>query len=154
MKKHNFMDFYTDQEHNERNAYKDITKNAKEYANLQLQLLKLNMVGSLSQVVSYIVALVVASVLILAAFLYFSMIVVVWMQQLTGSWIYGFLTMGVVFVVLCILFFLCRKKFLLNPIVKKMSSILFSNEAEMMDMDEFQVKSADRRTAEKEVEDE
>lgn len=114
-----------------RDPYKDIAKDAKEYAQLQVQLMKLNLLGVLSQIASYMVVIVVAALLAMGAFLYLSMVVVVWMKELTGSWMYGFVLMGIVFLILLVLFVLLRRKLLLKPITKKMSNVLFSKEVEI-----------------------
>ena len=53
------------------------------------------------------------------------------MKQLTGSWIYGFLIMGGIFILLFIILLLLRKKIMVNPIIKKLSSILFKEEVEV-----------------------
>lgn len=133
------FDFLKKTEGEDRDAYKSIAKNAKEYGELHLQLLKLNAVGTFSQIISYLIIVIVGALLLMGAFLYFSMILVVWMKQLTGSWIYGFLIMGGVFILLFILLLFLRKKIMLNPIIKKMSSILFEKDAEMPENDELMV---------------
>lgn len=125
------LDFFKNTDGEDRDAYKSIVKNAKEYGELHLQLLKLNAVGSLSQIISYLIIIIVGALLLMGAFLYFSMILVVWMKQLTGSWIYGFLIMGSIFILLFVILLLLRKKIMVNPIIKKLSSILFKEEVEV-----------------------
>lgn len=125
------MELFDFSEDDSRDPYKDIAKDAKEYAQLNIQLLKLNLLGILSQIASYLVVIVVAALLAMGAFLYLSMVVVVWMKELTGSWMYGFLLMGIVFIILLVLFVLLRRKLLLKPITKKMSDVLFSKEVDI-----------------------
>ncbi|MCQ2264553.1 MAG: phage holin family protein [Bacteroidales bacterium] len=133
------LDFFKNTDGEDRDAYKSIVKNAKEYGKLHLQLLKLNAVGSLSQIISYLIIIIVGALLLMGAFLYFSMILVVWMKQLTGSWIYGFLIMGSIFILLFVILLLLRKKIMVNPIIKKLSSILFKEEVESPDEEELPV---------------
>lgn len=133
------FDFFKNTDSEDRDAYKSVAKNAKEYGELHLQLLKLNAVGSLSQIISYLIIIIVGALLLMGAFLYFSMILVVWMKQLTGSWIYGFLIMGGIFILLFIILLLLRKKIMVNPIIKKLSSILFKEEVELPDEEELSV---------------
>lgn len=133
------LDFFKNTDGEDRDAYKSIVKNAKEYGELHLQLLKLNAVGSLSQIISYLIIIIVGALLLMGAFLYFSMILVVWMKQLTGSWIYGFLIMGSIFILLFVILLLLRKKIMVNPIIKKLSSILFKEEVESPDEEELPV---------------
>ena len=123
---------------NESDPYKDIAKNAKTYAELQLQLLKLNMTSALSQIISDLIIVIAGALLLMTAFVYFSMILVVWLKDVTGSWIYGFLSIGVFFVVLFLIFLMLRKKIMVNPIIKKMSSILFNNEAQLLKSEEME----------------
>lgn len=148
--------FNNKEQENENDPYKDIAKNAKTYAELQLQLLKLNLTSALSQIISYLIIIIAGSLLLMTAFVYFSMILVVWLKDATGSWIYGFLIIGVFFVLLFLIFWLLRKKLFLNPIIRKMSSILFNNEAQLLEEDEFTEnnKVEESCKTEKEVDDE
>lgn len=111
-------------------VYKSLVNNVKEYADLQLQLLKLNIVEKTSQILSLLIVIIAGTILLMAAFVYFSMMFVLWMKTLTGSLTYGFLIIAGFFLLLFILFVLLRKKMIINPIIKKMSSILFSESGE------------------------
>ena len=75
------FDFLKNTDGEDRDAYKSIAKNAKEYGELHLQLLKLNAVGSLSQIISYLIIIIVGALLLMGAFLYFSMILVIWLYE-------------------------------------------------------------------------
>jgi hypothetical protein len=111
-------------------VYKSLVNNVKDYADLQLQLLKLNIVEKTSQILSLLIGIIAGTILLMAAFVYFSMMFVLWMKTLTGSLTYGFLIIAAFFLLLFILFVLLRKKLIINPIIKKMSSILFSESGE------------------------
>lgn len=111
-------------------VYKSLAKNVKDYADLQLQLLKLNIVEKTSQILSLLIVIIAGTILLMAAFVYFSMMFVLWMKTLTGSLTYGFLIIAGFFLLLFILFVLLRKKMIINPIIKKMSAILFKSEEE------------------------
>ena len=111
-------------------VYKSLVNNVKDYADLQLQLLKLNIVEKTSQILSLLIVIIAGTILLMAAFVYFSMMFVLWMKTLTGSLTYGFLIIAGFFLLLFILFVLLRKKMIINPIIKKMSSILFSEAGE------------------------
>lgn len=106
--------------------YRSLLENSKDYAKLQLQLFKLNMVEKSSQILSFLIVIIAGTLLLMTAFVYFSMMFVVWIRQLTGSLSLGFLSVGAIFVVLFLVFFLVRKKLIINPIIRKMSAILFS----------------------------
>ena len=111
-------------------VYKSLVNNVKDYADLQLQLLKLNIVEKTSQILSLLIVIIAGTILLMAAFVYFSMMFVLWMETLTGNLTYGFLIIAGFFLLLFILFVLLRKKMIINPIIKKMSSILFSESGE------------------------
>ena len=129
------MENDTNQERDD--VYKSLAKNVKDYADLQLQLLRLNVVEKTSQILSLLIVIIAGTILLTAAFVYFSMMFVLWMKTVTGSLTYGFLIIAAFFLLLFILFILLRKKIIINPIIKAMSSILFKDsEAEMEDDDE------------------
>ena len=111
-------------------VYKSLVNNVKDYAELQLQLLKLNIVEKTSQILSLLIVIIAGTILLMAAFVYFSMMFVLWMKTLTGSLTYGFLIIAGFFLLLFILFVLLRKKMIINPIIKKMSSIMFNESGE------------------------
>lgn len=111
-------------------VYKSLVNNVKDYADLQLQLLKLNVVEKTSQILSLLIVIIAGTILLMAAFVYFSMMFVLWMKTLTGSLTYGFLIIAGFFLLLFILFVLLRKKIIINPIIKSMSSILFKESEE------------------------
>ena len=117
-------------------VYKSLANNAKDYVDLQFQLLKLNIVEKTSQILSLLIVIIAGTILLTAAFVYFSMMFVLWMKTVTGSLTYGFLIIAAFFLLLFILFILLRKKLIVNPIVKKMSTILFKSEEEMEVEDE------------------
>jgi uncharacterized membrane protein YqjE len=112
---------------NDEDAYKAMAKDAKEYADLQLQLFKLNLVEKSSQILSLLVVIIAGAILLMAAFVFFSLVFVLWMNNLAGSMMTGFVILGAFFIVLFILFWLLRKKIMINPMIKKLSAILFKD---------------------------
>ncbi len=100
-------------------------QNIKDYIKLQIDLLKINLTEKSSQILSVILSLLIGVILLLVAFIYFSMALVHWMASLLNSMIYGYLIVGGIFVILFLVFYLLRKKIFLNPLIKKISSILF-----------------------------
>ena len=136
------FDFFkkTDDDHD---AYKSIAKNAKEYGELYLQLFKLNAVGTLSKFVSYLIVVIAGVILLLTVVIFLAIIMVLWLKNVTGSLIYSLLIMCGVFVVLFLLLLLFRKTLMLNPIIRKMSSILFNKESELQDEEEVEAEVID-----------
>ena len=116
-------------------SYKSIAQNAKEYGELYLQLFKLNAVGALSKFVSYLIVTIIGVMLLVTVLIFLSIILVLWLKNATGSYIYSLLIMSGFYVLLFFILLLLRKKLMLNPIIRKMSSILFSKESELIDED-------------------
>ena len=145
------FDFFKNN-NDDKDAYKSIAKNAKEYGELYLQLFKLNAVGALSQFVSYLIVVIAGVMLLATVLIFLAVILVLWLKNATGSLIYSLLIMSGVFVLLFLLLLLLRKKLMLNPIIKKMSSILFSKESELLDEEEMEadIIESSSKTAEKE----
>ena len=111
--------------------YLEFVRDAKEYVKLQSDLLRLNLVEKISQIISYLAVVLIGLFLGLAAFMYFSMAFVFWLQPFfSGSLIPGFLIVGGIFVLLLVAFFSLRKRLLINPIIRKMSRILFEDSSE------------------------
>ena len=131
------FDFFKNN-NDDRDAYKSIAKNAKEYGELYLQLFKLNAVGALSQFVSYLIVIIAGVMLLVTVLIFLGIILVLWLKNATGSMIYSLLIMSGIFVVLFLLLLLFRKKLMLNPIIKKMSSIMFSKEEDVIDEEEYE----------------
>ena len=119
-------------------SYKSIAQNAKEYGELYLQLFKLNAVGALSKFVSYLIVIIVGAMLLVTVLVFLAIIMVLWLKNTTGSLIYSLLIMSGIFVLLFLLLLLFRKKLMLNPIIRKMSSILFSKESELVNDEDFE----------------
>ena len=119
------MENDTNQERDD--VYKSLVNNAKDYVDLQFQLLRLNIVEKTSQILSLLIVIIAGTILLTAAFVYFSMMFVIWMKTVTGSLTYGFLIIAAFFLLLFVLFILLRKKIIINPIIKAMSSILFKD---------------------------
>lgn len=110
----------------EDDKYRQFVRDAKAYAELQTDMLRLNLVEKLSQIVSYLAMALIGCILGLTAFVYFSMAFVFWMKDMLGSLLPGFLMVGGFFVLLVLLVWLFRKKWLVNPVIKKLSSIVFA----------------------------
>ena len=119
---------------------------------MYLQLLKLNAVGALSQFVSYLIVIVVGAILLMTVLIFLAIIMVLWLKNVTGSLIYSLLIMSGIFVLLFLILLLLCKKIMLNPIIKKMSSIIFSKESELLEDEELEADIVETsvQTAEKE----
>ena len=119
------FDFFKNN-NDDKDAYKSIAKNAKEYGELYLQLFKLNAVGALSKFVSYLIVIIAGVMLLVTVLIFLAIILVLWLKNATGSMIYSLLIMSGIFVVLFLLLLLFRKKLMLNPIIKKQNIMKIS----------------------------
>lgn len=114
------------EEREETNNHKNLSDSAKEYLSLQFQLFKLNLAEKISQTLSLLIIIMSGTILLLASFVYLSIILVIQIGNYTGSFSTGLLIISSLFLLLFFLLFLFRKRLILNPIIRKMSKILFS----------------------------
>ena len=99
----------------------------KEYIHSQIDLLKINIIEKASYLVSFILVLVVGSLIIFSAIAFLSMAVVYWLSTLLNSMILALLIMGGFYILLFVVFYLLRNKIFLNFAVKKICTMFFSN---------------------------
>lgn len=110
----------------EKNKYKQIANDAKEYLRMQYDLLRLEMLEKLSLIISLVLVIIICVILFLAAFIYFSFALVFWLKDFFGgSMIPAFLIVGGVFLILVFIFLAVKDKMFVNPLIKQISSILF-----------------------------
>jgi len=110
-------------------TYSNLGNETKEYLNLQIQLLKLNLVEKISQTISLIITIMAGILLTLGAFLYLSIIFVIQIANHTGSFSVGLLIIATIFLIIFLLLILFKKRLIVNPIIKTISAIIF-NKAE------------------------
>lgn len=106
--------------------YKSFVKEAKDYIQMNYDLFRLNLVEKLSVIISLILALFIGILLIIVAFVYFSIAFIFWTEPFFSSLIPGFLIWGGVFGLLFLVFYLLRKRIFVNPIIKILSKIIFN----------------------------
>jgi len=109
-------------------ANKSLIANIKEYINIQVDLLKINLVEKLSQIISLLIGLIVGSLLALVIIVYLSVTLVYWLGTIFNSLLPGLLIISGVFVLLFVLFYINRNKLFLNAIVRMINKILFEKE--------------------------
>ena len=109
-------------------ANKSLIANIKEYINIQVDLLKINLVEKLSQIISLLIGLIVGSLLALVIIVYLSVTLVYWLGTIFNSLLPGLLIISGVFILLFVLFYINRNKLFLNAIVRMINKILFEKE--------------------------
>lgn len=108
--------------------YQKLLDEAKEYASLKFELLKLNLLEKLSLILTLFVVVIIAVVLMLVALTYFSLASVYALKGVLGGVAVGFCIVGGLFVALTILVLIFRKQWILNPLIKSLSNILFKED--------------------------
>lgn len=116
--------------HNQDDVYQNFIKDSKEYLKTRYDLLKLELLEKMSKILALIVMIFIALVLILTALAYFSLALVVWMENFFGSLLPGFLIVGGFFLLLLIVIYCLRTKLFLNPLIGVLSGILFEEKRE------------------------
>lgn len=115
---------------NERNSSNSLLENVKDYVGLQIDLLKVNVIEKMTKLFYLFFLLLFGTLIILVAFIYLSVAFMHWMEALFNSMIPGALIMGGVTLLIFLLFYLFRKKILLNPLIRKIVAIVFDHEKE------------------------
>lgn len=105
-----------------------IIENVKEYVSLQIDLLKVNAIEKTSKLFFLFFILLFGTLFILVTFIFLSIAFMHWMESIFLSMIPGALIMGGITLLTFFVLFLFRKKILLNPLTRKISSIVFEND--------------------------
>lgn len=113
----------------EKKEYQRLLNDAKQYAHMRYDLLKLELLEKLSRIIALLLVVVIALVLGLSAFVYFSLALAYALKPLFGGMGWPLCIMGLVFVLLLFLLFRKKEQFFLNPIISKLSAILFAQDA-------------------------
>lgn len=110
------------------NEYQQFLTEAKEYTQLRYKLLKLEFLDKSSQILGLIVMVIVLTVLVLGATIYFSLAVIYALKPVLGGLTLGFCLFGLLYVILAAILFLLRKPLIINPLVTQLSAILYADD--------------------------
>lgn len=108
--------------------YQQLLNEAKEYTQLRYKILKLEMLEKSSQILGLIVLVIVLTVLLLGATVYFSLSIIYALKPVFGGLTWGFCLFGAIYIVLAAVLFLLRKPLIVNPLVKQLSAILYADD--------------------------
>ncbi len=114
----------------ENKEYQRLLNDAKQYARMRYDLLKLELLEKLSRIIAFLLVVIIALVLGLSAFVYFSLALAYALKPLFGGMGWPLCIIGLIFVLLLVLLFRKKEQFFLNPIIAKLSAILFAQEPE------------------------
>lgn len=105
---------------------KNVIKETKKLVNQEIELLKVNLVEKLSKVITTFFVVLIAVMLAIIAFIYFSFAISNAIKSANLNPIYVYLIIGGLFVILLILLLvLAKKKVIVNKFVKKFTTIIF-----------------------------
>ncbi len=105
--------------------YQKFADEIKEYASLNYKMFKMNLLEKLSLILTMFVLVMVVVVLVLAALTYFSLAAIYALKETLGGMAMGLTIVGGVFIIITALVLIFRKQWILNPLIKSLSNILF-----------------------------
>ena len=108
--------------------YQKLLDEAKEYASLRIKMFKLELLEKLSLILTLFVVVMVVVVLLLTALTYFSLASVYALKDVLGGMAIGLSIVGGLFVLITVLILIFRKQWILNPLIKSLSNILFKED--------------------------
>ncbi|MGL5317464.1 MAG: phage holin family protein [Bacteroidales bacterium] len=111
-------------EENEKH-HEQIFRDVKNYADLRMDLLKLDIVEKVSRILSVFLVSILALLLLIAGMFYATMAFVYWSESAFGSLVPGFGIVTLFFLILAGCIYLLRNKLFINPFVRIFSKIFF-----------------------------
>lgn len=109
-------------------ADQGVVENVKEYIQLRLDLLKINIVEKSSLFLTLFISIIIGIILLFAASAFFFGALAYWLGSIFGSMIPGLLIIGGFFLLLFFIFYLFKDKIIFGTLIKKLSEILFSDD--------------------------
>jgi hypothetical protein len=103
----------------------DIKESVKDYLDMRISALKLQIIEHLSIIMARIVFYVLLFVLLSIALFFIGSTFSLWMGELVGSEAAGALITASIFLVICLIIFFMRKKIFVNSMVGMFSKMFF-----------------------------
>lgn len=100
----------------------------KLYLTQRYDLLKLELLEKSSKILTVILSMLVVLVCTLAALIYFSFALITWLSKLFNSEAPAYLIVCGIFILIMIIVLACKDKIFLNPLIKKLSEILYDQD--------------------------
>ena len=99
---------------------KDLTEKATDYLDTSIQLAKLKAINKVSSVTSSLVSMIVMPLLILVVIILLSVGCSFWLGKILGAYHYGFFIIGVFLILMIILIYKFRDKWLKVPVANSL----------------------------------
>jgi uncharacterized membrane protein YqjE len=106
--------------------YQKLLEETKEYVQTRYDLLRIEFVEKASKIVAFFLLAFVIIGFLLGAFVYLSLALVIWLSTIFESLIIASLFVGGVLALFGGLVYSLRESLFVNPIIKQMSKIMFS----------------------------
>ncbi len=97
----------------------------KHYLGLQKEYLKLDIIDKIVRLLTFTALAIVFFLIVVAVVMYFSFALAFWLASYTGT-AFAFLVVGGIHLLLFIIIFLCRKKWIERPLVHFLANLLLS----------------------------
>ncbi len=99
---------------------RDLTEKTREYIDTTIQLAKLKAISKASSVASSLISMIVVPLLILVVIILLSVGFSFWLGKILGAYHYGFFITGAFFILLVILIYRFRNKWLKIPVANSL----------------------------------
>lgn len=113
----------------ENSEYKKLVEDGKKYLETRVSLLKLDLLDKLSQIIGIIVLVLIVALLLMTALAFFAAAAVGALCNLMPMWV-ACVIVGSLFVILIVLCIAFQTKWFVNPIIRRLSGIIFPEETE------------------------
>jgi hypothetical protein len=106
----------------------EIIKIARSYLNARIELWKLSLLEKVSLAGSFLIVSIIVVFIIAFCLLFISLAFAYWYEQMTGDLAAGFLILAGFYLLLGLILIIGRKTFILGPIIRSLSAILYEND--------------------------
>lgn len=113
-----------------KDRFEDTAQDIHEYANLQLEGLKLRLLEKLSTLFNNVLSIFILVFLASTTLSFIGVVLVLLLAKLTGSLLIGVAIMAGVFLIATVIVYACRKRMFINSMVRMLAKMLFEKEKE------------------------
>lgn len=106
-------------------THEHIIRELKNYADLRVDLLKLDIIEKVSRILSVFLVSILALLLLIVGLFYATMAFVYWTEAIFGSLVPGFGIVTLFFLAMALLMYLLRARLFINPFIRVFSKIFF-----------------------------
>lgn len=107
--------------------YQNLLEETKAYVQTRYDLLRIEFMEKASRIIAFFLLAFVITGCLLGAFVYFSLALVIWLSAFFESIIIAICVVGIALLFVGWLLYLLRKSLFVNPIVRQLNKIMFSN---------------------------